>query len=309
MPRVSVILPSYNGEKWLARSIGSVLNQTFNDLELIVIDDGSTDHTPELVTRFADSDRRVKYIREENYGAPARPRNAGIKASSCEYIAFLDSDDEWVGDKLAKQLDLFSSLGSRCGIVSSNILLVDDQTGSVVGRHDISRYLVSGVEENLLEYNFLLTPSAVLARRALIEDVGLFDELLRFTEDWDIWIRACERFEISYVPEFLTKYHIHGGNVTKNLRISDDANELEKIFLKHKERFAMYPAVHERMSRRLGSKNCAMGQYEKGRGYYRDFLRAHPGNIKMRTLLLGSYVLTSGTYSYVYKFKSNRGKK
>lgn len=306
MPRVSVIIPSYNGEKWLARSVGSVISQTFEDFELIVIDDGSTDGTPELVARFADSDGRVKYIREENYGAPARPRNVGIKASSSEYIAFLDSDDEWVSDKLAKQVDMFSSLGSRYGIVTSNILLVDDQTGTVTGRHNLGRYLGPGIEERLLEYNFLLTPSAVMVRRAVIDEIGLFDELLRFTEDWDIWIRACERFEIAYVPEFLTRYHIHGQNVTKNLRISDDANELEKIFLKHEERFVKYPEVHKRMSRRLGSKNCAMGHYKKGREYYRNYLRVHPGDIKIRTLLLSSYFLTRALYSFVYKLKSIR---
>src|SRR3989344_7750625 len=106
---VSVIIPTYNRASLLSRAIESVMNQTFKDFELIIVDDGSIDNTRDMVERFRRMDARVKYLRQENSGTPASPLNIGIKNSQGEYLAFLDDDDEWLPQKLEKQIGLFQN--------------------------------------------------------------------------------------------------------------------------------------------------------------------------------------------------------
>ena len=109
-PKVSVIIPTYNRANLLARAIKSVLNQTFQDFELIVVDDGSTDNTRKVVEEFQKKDSRIKYIFQENSGGPAKPINTGIKNSKGEYITILEDDDEFLPQKLQKQVELFETL-------------------------------------------------------------------------------------------------------------------------------------------------------------------------------------------------------
>ncbi|HKK53946.1 MAG TPA: glycosyltransferase family A protein [Patescibacteria group bacterium] len=101
-PKISVIIPTYNRANFLPRAIKSVLNQTFKDFELIIVDDGSTDNTKEVINNYLKNDDRIKYIYQQNSGGPPKPKNTGIKIAKGEYIAFLDSDDEWFKDKLKK---------------------------------------------------------------------------------------------------------------------------------------------------------------------------------------------------------------
>ena len=121
-PKVSIIIPTYNRAKLLSRAIKSVLDQTFKDFELIIVDDGSTDNTKGVVEEFQKKDSRIKYIWQENSGAPAKPKNTGIRQARGEYVAFLDDDDEWFPKKLEKQIELFED---NIGFVGCNILIVD----------------------------------------------------------------------------------------------------------------------------------------------------------------------------------------
>ena len=105
-PKVSVIIPTYNRQKLLPKAIKSVLNQTFKNFELIIVDDGLTDNTKEIIKEFQKRDPRIKYIWQENFGAPAGPKNTGIKNSKGEYIAFLDDDDEWLPEKLERVIEI-----------------------------------------------------------------------------------------------------------------------------------------------------------------------------------------------------------
>ena len=128
-PTVSVIIPTYNRAHLVGRAIQSVLEQTYKDFELIVIDDGSNDNTEYIIKEFQKKDKRIKYIAYKKNKGGSAARNAGIKSSKGEYIAFLDSDDEWLSEKLEKQIRLFSSMPAKVGVIYCGRYDFDDDTG------------------------------------------------------------------------------------------------------------------------------------------------------------------------------------
>lgn len=231
---VSVILCTFNRAHLVPRAIASVIRQTHQPLELIVVDDGSSDNTKEAVKGF--SDPRISYIRHEhNQGLPAS-RNTGIRAAKGKFIAFIDDDDEWVPDKLAKQLQ---AIGSReavlCGAIGSN------------GEHIVHRRLTITADD--LKRGNKFPPSGLLAKSSVLKEL-LFDNDVRQGEDWDAYIRMVRRGEIGFVNEPLLIYnnddHIQRmTNSAKNRSVP----ELEKrmaVIWKHRQFFGPYWfAYHE----------------------------------------------------------------
>ena len=202
--KYSVIIPTYNYGHYLPQSLGSALNQTVPPFEIIVVDGGSTDNTPDVIKPYL-TDARIKYIRTENLGVSAA-RNAGIKISSSEFVAFLDADDIWVHNKLELQLPLFEN--PQVGVVYSlrhpfnERGLVKDYEHINVFRGDVLPYL--------MEHNFICLSSAVV-RRASLDTAGLFDTRLSQGEDMDLWLRiAAEDCEFDYVDQPLVHYR-QGG--------------------------------------------------------------------------------------------------
>ena len=211
MPKVSVIIPTHNRAHFIADTIQSVLDQTFSDFEIIVVDNESTDNTKQVVDGFKDS--RIKYIYQENRGV-ANARNNGIKASSGEYIAFLDSDDMWLPENLELKVKMLDSYPDAA-LVSSDYYIFDSDTGANLGRFWDNRpfrhllKLDKGVRQPLA-FATLLTPSVVMARRRIfIDEVGYFDESLQFSEDWDIWLRILPRFPIRVIDMPVARYRHH----------------------------------------------------------------------------------------------------
>jgi glycosyltransferase involved in cell wall biosynthesis len=214
-PRVSVVITCYNYARYLAQSIESVLSQTYQDYEIIVVNDGSTDDTDEVVSGYL-SDSRIQYISQANMGQ-AGAKNAGIERSTGECVAFLDADDFWHKDKLEKQLPLLSN--EKVGVVYTVAQHVDE-----IGRHVNSKptrkYLrpKSGfVYKDLLFDNFVPFSSSIVRKRCL-EVCGLFDETLSMGIDWDLWLRISPRYEFCYVDEALLFYRVgHTGQMSKNI--------------------------------------------------------------------------------------------
>jgi glycosyltransferase involved in cell wall biosynthesis len=203
-PRVSVILPTYNRASLLKHALDSVLSQTVGDIETIVIDDGSTDKTVELVKGYTP---RVRYIRIEHSGLPSVARNVGLRLAQGDYIAFLDSDDQWLPAKVERQLEVLETRPA-VGLVCSNALALGH------GRHALGRLYLrddqagSGwVLERLLMDNFVITSTAMV-RRSLLSRTGLFSEdpLLLVGEDYDLWLRIAAIAQIHYLPEALVLY-------------------------------------------------------------------------------------------------------
>lgn len=209
LPKVSVVIPTYNRATLLPEAIRSVMRQTVKGIEVIVCDDGSTDGTEEVVRNAFPE---VRYLRLEHSGLPAKARNAGIDAASGELIAFLDSDDRWTPDKIERQL---GALEGGVGLVCSNAWRVTpahEEAGDP--------YLAEGQGRSgrafadLVNDNFVIT-STVLVRRGLLEEVKGFCELPETfgVEDYDLWLRLSLRADIAYLPEPLAFYLDQPGSV------------------------------------------------------------------------------------------------
>ena len=306
-PKVSIIIPTYNRAKLLSRAIKSVLDQTFKDFELIIVDDGSTDNTRQAVERFQKRDSRIKYIWQENSGAPARPKNTGIKNAKGNYIAFLDDDDEWLSEKLEKQLELFEGLESDLGFVGCNILVINESNKKIWREYKIPRYSSQIFFEELLEGNFILTSSSIMIKKEVLDKIGLFDENLKFGDDWDLWLRISKKYRFAFVPDFLVKYYIHQGSTTPHLHPEKEAKEFEYIFSKYQKDYRRYPVIYSMHLRKLASRYCASGKLNKGRKYYVKSIKLNPLNLKSYLYLLLSF-LGERTFRKIYDFRKSLNK-
>ena len=248
-PKVSIIIPTYNRANLLSRAIKSILNQTFKDFELIIVDDGSTDNTRQVVEKFQKEDSRIKYIWQENSGAPARPKNTGIKNSTGEYIAFLDDDDEWLPEKLEKQLKLFeNSEKNNLGFVGCNFYINEDNKTKL---YKIPK--MKNVFKNLLEGVVINGSSGIMIKKLVIGNVGLFDENFKSSEDWDLWIRISQKYDFDFIKEFLFKRYFHGGNLTKTGSYCTKIKELKYLLEKYQSSYKKFPIIYSKILRNIGT--------------------------------------------------------
>lgn len=208
-PVVSVVIPNYNHAKYISDAIASVLNQTFRDFEIIVVDDGSTDDSREVVAQFGG---RVQYLYQRNAGLSAA-RNVGIQAARGEYIGVLDADDMYEPvflESLIGELDSHPDAdGIYCGyqfVDEKNSLLPQIENRSIP-----SEKLYTA----LLDGNFLV-PEAVLVRRNCYDRSGLYDGSLRASEDWDMWLRLAKRYKIIHTTRILTRHRVLAGSMSSD---------------------------------------------------------------------------------------------
>ena len=225
MPKVSVIIPAYNAMRYLPETVENVLKQTFTDFEVLIIDDGSSDHTVQWASGLVDP--RVKLISQEKQGV-STARNTGIAHAQGGYVAFLDADDLWEPTKLEKQVRCLED-NPAVGLVHTGMVLIDEQ-GKSTGRVIISN-AEGEVWKQLLEQNPVLT-SSVIVRHCCFETVGAFDINLRSAEDWDVWIRIASRYNFAVIKEALVLYRQHPNNTTKNWQLIEQDLHLviEKVF-------------------------------------------------------------------------------
>jgi glycosyltransferase involved in cell wall biosynthesis len=235
MPKVSVVIPTHNRAAVLPRAIDSVLVQTDSDLEVLVVDDHSSDDTRRVVAAYTDP--RVCYI-EQDAGTRgvAAARNLGLRKASGEFVAFLDDDDEWFPEKLARQIPLFDS-GGRIGIVYSGAVNVYSEQRSAVriAEHRGELY------REMLVRNRIHGLSGVVIRRNIIREVGFFDETLPAIEDYDYWLRICRRHDVDCVSEPLIRYYdqrdekaTHLGDMERRSRkVRDNMVARRQFFRKH----------------------------------------------------------------------------
>jgi glycosyltransferase involved in cell wall biosynthesis len=201
---VTVVIPSFNCARFIREAVDSALAQTVPPLEVIVIDDGSTDNTPEIMAVYA-TDPRVRYLRQKNAG-PSTARNSGIRAAQGEFIAFLDADDRWKPNKLERQLDKFSD--DDIGVVFSGSRVFDKQ-----GIRSENRAKESSCADMLqsLITTTAFFPSSVVVRKRCFDTCGLFDESLKKVEDREMWIRLAKRYRFGCTPDCLVDYRLHAG--------------------------------------------------------------------------------------------------
>ena len=199
-PFFSVIIPTYNRGPFLEKAVLSVLNQTYTDLELIVVDDGSTDGTEKLISSITDT--RLKYLKQQNYGV-SRARNRGLEISRGNLAAFLDSDDLWKPEKLrvtAEYIKLFPNI---------NIFHTEEtwfRRGEALCQKKKHTKPSGWVYQNALPICCIGMSTSVVKRK-VFDEIGVFDETLEACEDYDLWLRATNVFEVKLIPEALTVKH------------------------------------------------------------------------------------------------------
>jgi len=216
-PVVSVIMPCWNRDRFVADAIRSVLAQTFSDFELIVVDDGSTDGTREVVASF--SDPRLRCLHREHRGISAA-MNAGLAAARGRYIARLDSDDLWLPEMLATQVAVLESRPD-IGLVYSRAECTDSDWKPL----DMSwgyplRY--PGETFRSMVYNDCTCNITIVCRRECFERVGNYDETLATSEDLDMWLRVARHYEFAFTDRVLARVRLHGGSITGGISDSRD---------------------------------------------------------------------------------------
>jgi glycosyltransferase involved in cell wall biosynthesis len=211
-PLVSVVIATYNMARYLPLAVRSALDQTCGDIEVLIVDDGSTDETANTVAPFL-GDPRVSYRVQENKGQAAA-KNHGVRAARGDYIAFLDADDIWERDKLEAQLPLFAK-SETVGVVYSRYICIDKSGKRVSASDDeLFRGRVSG---QLLIRNFIGFGTAMV-KRECFDRLGGFKESLRMGIDYDLWLRFSTQYEFDYVDRPLLQYRVWSGQMSKNLK-------------------------------------------------------------------------------------------
>jgi glycosyltransferase involved in cell wall biosynthesis len=235
---VSVVIPTHNRASLLGRSIKSVLGQTYKDFEIIVVDDASTDNTEEVVQSIRDP--RIRYLRHEKNRGGSAARNTGIRAAWGQYIAFQDSDDEWLPEKLEKQMEVLAAAPPEVGIVYTAFWRIRSDNKEYIPGPEIQ--LKEGrVHRELLKGNFVTT-QAVLVKRECFQKAGMFDETLPRFQDWELFIRMAKHYEFRYVPEALVRSFFTEDSISAKPKSLIAA--LEIILHKHVEDYKANEAIY-----------------------------------------------------------------
>ncbi len=275
-PKVSVILPTYNRASYLDRAISSVLNQSYSDFELIIVDDASKDNTEEVVKSF--DDERIIYIKNEKNLGGAGARNVGIRRAVGEYIAFQDSDDEWHPEKLKIQMEVFEKVEPDVAVVYTAFVRKVGDKEFIVPPPSVKKREGNIYRELLYHVNFVGTPTAVVRKKA-IERVGYFDERFPRLQDWDLFLRLAKHYRFKFIKKpLLTAYDIP-GNISSNLDALIRA--LRLLLGKHYEEIRRDRKLISKFYQRLGEAFLSNKQYKEGKKFLIKAFLADPVNPKL----------------------------
>lgn len=221
LPTVDVVIPAYNAETFIAKTLESVAKQSYPIQSVIVVNDGSIDDTQARILQCIQSfpHLNIILINQNNAGLSAA-RNAGIRRSGADYIALLDADDLWSSEKLSNQVQLFSSSPmNHLGLVYCAYLLINEQDQLLPStpKSVIAPALRGNVYQKLLLGNFISgSGSSVLIKRSVFSETGLFDEDLRACEDWDMWMRIAKKYQFDFISDPLVSIRVHQNNMQKD---------------------------------------------------------------------------------------------
>lgn len=212
IPRLSVILPTYNSQAFIAQAVKSVLDQSFQDFEFIIIDDGSTDATGDIVKSF--NDPRIRLERRGHAGL-VNSLNYGISVARGEYIARMDSDDQSLPDRFFKQV-AFLDLHPQAALCGSWAVAIDEH-GKNIGTYSYTPAKIGSIRRYALLHNPFIHPS-VMIRKGILQAAGGYRRFWKHTEDYELWTRIIYHHEAGNIPEILIKYRIHAGQITVSRR-------------------------------------------------------------------------------------------
>ena len=262
MPVVSVVIPTYNGSRYILKTIESVLGQSYRDFEIIVVDDGSEENIRQLLEPLAG---KVTYIRLTNYG-PAAARNVGIRACGGEFVALLDHDDVWAVDNLWEKVEALQK-NPDCAMVYSYPELIDADGAAITQEYPV--FFPSGsVFENFLLRNWITTFSCTLIRKSVFEKVGFLDERreIMCCDDYDMWLRIADVGQILFSPDKNVYYRIHPQNLLKNYDIS--LNSTLAVFKKALKSCRSASMIPEKQLSRIVREHLYKKYWDYGYRYY-----------------------------------------
>ena len=268
-PRVSVVIPVFNRAQAVERAIASVLAQTCQDFEIIVVDDGSTDTTISVVKAMTDP--RIRLIRHEMNRGGGAARNTGYRAGSAPFVAFLDSDDEWLPTKLERQLEVFERGDDRLGLVytGADRIYPDGTAKRYIPRRD------ADLARTLLTENVIGETSLGMVRRSALDAIDGFDESLPAAQDMDLWLRLCERFRAKLVPEALVRVNkANQGRITVN-PVSTTTGR-DRFRCKHQEKLVHHGVLHLYLRESGWRQQRVVRDQRVARRFYMESLRANP---------------------------------
>ncbi|WP_140456660.1 MULTISPECIES: glycosyltransferase family 2 protein [Priestia] len=307
MEEVSVIIPTYNRAHLLMNAVNSILDQTYKVLEIIIIDDCSTDNTQELVKTITNN--KIKYIKNKTNQGGAESRNIGAKYASGKFIAFLDSDDHWEKSKLEQQMTILNTNDS-IGVVYSGIKIIDgtkqNKTLLPDKRGDLS--------SELLMANCVGSTSTVVIRRELFNSVKGFDKSMPSCQDWDLWIRLSKITHFDYIKEALVNYYEHPGErittntnavVNGHLRIfnkyQEDINKL-----RDKEISNVYFYIGKVIAK-SGMINLESSTLSQSRNFFKKAIQYKRYNIKAALFYISTFI-SKNILKEVYMLTKNMKK-
>lgn len=274
-PTVSVIIPTYNRAHLVSRAIQSVLNQTYQDFELIVVDDASRDNTEEVIKQF--NDERIKYFRHEKNKGGSTARNTGIKASRGRYITLLDDDDEWLPHHLEQSVEIMHKLKKDWGVVyTGRIVITEKKTKNVYPKWK------GKIFRNILVKGSPGTPGTALIRRSCFNQVGLFDERFPRYQDWEMYLRLAKQYKF---------YPIYDASVK---RFRDSSPSIQKVLEAQKLFFDKF-----------SNDIKALSYMDKRRFYSMHYLRLAQLYFEEKNLLDGVYWFAKGLVKYPFRLGPN----
>ena len=291
-PLISVVIPVYKGEAHIAQSIDSALEQDYQHIEIIIINDGSPDDSHKVIKGYL-SDPRVHYIEQDNAGV-ANARNTGINSAKGEFIALLDQDDIWLPNKLAAQVEHLNR--------HPNCALIHSQIGFINGDGDLTpnpswawvNDTGANAFENLFDHNCIATFMALIRKDALNE-VGMFRESLAPADDWDLWLRIASKYEVGFIPEVSGYYRVHANNESNNyLRMQLAEVAVIENIINEFTCSKNLPGSTVRNLKRFHLYHSTAALYARAQDYHssRSFLRKA---IKVRPLAIRCYL----TYAWL----------
>lgn len=283
---VTVVIPTHNRSDLLPRAIRSVLGQTYKNLECIVVDDASNDGTEQVVREFEDN--RLIYLRHETSLHASAARNSGIKKARGEFLAFLDDDDEWLPQKLEKQLGLITSLSERVGLVYCWLDCYEEEQ-LVSQRHPKLR---GNILKHTLDRQPIGNSSTLLVRRSVVETVGGFDESLPRGNDGDFIRRICCDYEVDFVPKVLVKVYI--GHKHERITSVDEKGLRNAIkghsvkLIKFKDQLEQYPTQAANIHATIAYHYAMLGEWKNSINYFRLAAKISPTNTSIYLIALKS---------------------
>jgi glycosyltransferase involved in cell wall biosynthesis len=276
-PNVSVIIISYNRGPLIGRSIKSVLKQTYQNYEIIIVDDSSIDNTESIVKKYIEKDSRVTYTRHSQNMGISKARNTGIRLARGNFVAFQDSDDEWLPEKLEIQVEAFKQYSPKLGMVYSDMWkIVNGVKESFYS--PIFMPLDSNIYEKALDFKVKnIGIGTTLIRKNVFQQVGLFDEKLNCLEDLEFFIRLTKNFYFFHINKPLINYYLSGKNISLNLHLITDSQKI--ILEKHFEDIRKDVHILSNRYLDIAKSYFLQGDDKKGLSYFKIALKKYPFNL------------------------------